>query len=158
MKALTLYPEWAWAIAHLGKDIENRDWMPPVSLLSRTIAIHAGAHIGGDDKHEREALEALLEMAERAGWEPQSFGIPVELVRGDKYVLLDPASMVRGAIVATARLYNVVTDSKSPWAVFGSNHWMLEDVRAVGPFPVRGFPKLWDVPHEILREMARSAA
>lgn len=26
---LTLYPEWAYAVAHLGKDVENREWSRP---------------------------------------------------------------------------------------------------------------------------------
>lgn len=41
LKAITLHRPWAHAVAHLGKDYENRSWgcpLPPGSL----IAIHAG--------------------------------------------------------------------------------------------------------------------
>lgn len=29
LRALTLWPEWAYAVCHLGKNIENRQWVPP---------------------------------------------------------------------------------------------------------------------------------
>lgn len=46
MKALTLWPEWAWAIMHLGKDVENRTWHPPKNILGQRIALHAGRKVG----------------------------------------------------------------------------------------------------------------
>jgi len=46
MKALTLWPEWAWAIIHLGKDVENRTWHPPKNILGQRIALHAGRKVG----------------------------------------------------------------------------------------------------------------
>lgn len=42
MKALTLRQPWAHAILHLGKNVENRSWAPPESLVGKYIAIHAG--------------------------------------------------------------------------------------------------------------------
>ena len=33
MKALTIWPEWAYAITHLGKDGENRTWRLFDSLI-----------------------------------------------------------------------------------------------------------------------------
>ena len=52
--ALTLWPEWAYAITHLGKDVENRDWERlPTWLTGRYLAIHAGAHIGGGRRRWR---------------------------------------------------------------------------------------------------------
>lgn len=47
VKALTIWPEWAFAICHLEKRIENRSWRPPASLVGKRMAIHAGAHLGG---------------------------------------------------------------------------------------------------------------
>lgn len=51
MLALTLRQPWAWAVVHGTKDIENRCWMPPMSLLLRyaeptggtPFAVHAAA-------------------------------------------------------------------------------------------------------------------
>jgi hypothetical protein len=47
MKALTVRQPWAWAIAHAGKNIENRDWF---THYRGPIAIHAG--LGRDDLGE----------------------------------------------------------------------------------------------------------
>ena len=40
LRAFTIKQPWAWAIAHAGKTIENRDWR---TYQRGTIAIHAGA-------------------------------------------------------------------------------------------------------------------
>ena len=40
MHALTLRHPWVWAVAHLGKRIENRTWEPPEDLIGKHIAIH----------------------------------------------------------------------------------------------------------------------
>ena len=39
MKVLTIRQPWAWAIAHAGKDIENRSW---ITHYRGPVAIHAG--------------------------------------------------------------------------------------------------------------------
>lgn len=44
MRGLTLWQPWASAIAHGGKDIENRPWPCPDAHLGTRIAIHAGKH------------------------------------------------------------------------------------------------------------------
>lgn len=44
MKALTVWPEWAWAIVHAGKNVENRTWAPGQMLLSsESIWVHGRA-------------------------------------------------------------------------------------------------------------------
>ena len=45
-RALTLHAGWAHAVAHLGKDVENRTWAPPKAILGQRIAIHAGSTRG----------------------------------------------------------------------------------------------------------------
>lgn len=67
-QALTLWPEWAFAIAHLGKDVENRSY--PLGDLPTPLCIHAGAYIGGaTSQHACEAgLEGLFTHASAAGW------------------------------------------------------------------------------------------
>lgn len=78
--AVTLWPEWAFAFAHLGKDRENRPWALPESFLGRPLAIHAGAWIGGlkSPSMAELGIEGLFTMAERAGW---SLDLP-HLIRG----------------------------------------------------------------------------
>lgn len=56
MKALTFWPEWVYAIHHLGKRVENRGWALPIGV---TFALHAGKNIGG-----RPGIPAMLESAE----------------------------------------------------------------------------------------------
>jgi hypothetical protein len=45
MRALTLHPHWAHAVAHLSKTIENRGRPIPKALVGQRIAIHAGAEL-----------------------------------------------------------------------------------------------------------------
>lgn len=72
--ALTLWPEWAWAIANLDKRVENRTWAPPISMVGKRIAIHSGASIGGRKGRvaRREGLSAMMSMAARACWKISS--------------------------------------------------------------------------------------
>lgn len=62
--ALTLWPEWAYAIFQLGKDVENRTWTQR-GIEGCFIAIHAGAYIGGRKgaRATREGLQAVLATA-----------------------------------------------------------------------------------------------
>lgn len=85
--ALTLWPEWAWAIDLpflLAKRVENRGWAPPAELVGPAapwIALHAGKEIGGaaGAVHTVEGLSAVWSMAERSGLEAQvRFGGPLD--------------------------------------------------------------------------------
>jgi len=61
----------------------------------------------------------------------------------------DPADElchVRGLVIATVRLVDVVRDSRSEWARPGHWHWVLEDPRRTRrPVRVRGALGLWDI-------------
>ena len=48
MKALTIRQPWVHAIFHEGKNVENRTWRPPESLMGRTIVIHAAVTLDRD--------------------------------------------------------------------------------------------------------------
>lgn len=127
MKALTLWQPWAHAVAHFGKRIENRPWKPWPSIVGQVVAIHAAAKV---DPIGEAAVE---------GW-----------VRRHTGLLLPPAaSLPRGAIVATARVTGVLTESESPWFV-GPFGWTLDEVVALpAPVPCRGAQGLWTVPPEV---------
>ena len=77
--AITLWPEWAYAIRHLGKDVENRgdtskrSYVALRGYVGERIAIHAGAYIGGrPDGHgplkwrSSDGMRAMLYTASRA--------------------------------------------------------------------------------------------
>lgn len=127
MKALTLIQPWAYAIAHLGKDVENRTWAPP-SNLGR-FAIHAGL------KMERESLDAFI-----AEGYPDMHG-----------------ANVHGAVVAVATLSHVIDATDPPSSLspyrrwfLGPVGWVLKDVIALPePVPARGAQGLWHLPTDI---------
>lgn len=167
MRALTLWPEWAWCVAHLGKDVENRSWSCPFELEGQRVAIHAGAYIGGraGGPAMREAMYSVRSMARRSGWEvyttPGS-GFTWQAHRKrelDPYAeaptLPDTLESVRQfiatrAVVAVATLARSVMDSDSPWAVKGFAHWPLRDVIALArPVAVGGKQGLWSLPPEV---------
>jgi hypothetical protein len=149
MKSLTLHPEWAHAVAHLGKRIENRSWKPPASIIGEHIAIHAGASVGGRPGRNAtgEGLRRLVQTAARAGlWCAASI---------DDYgrVAVEGERVQTSAIIATARVVGAIgrdqrPETPPPWADPDADWWwLLEDVRLM-PFAVghKGRLGLWEVP------------
>ncbi|WOD37388.1 hypothetical protein [Nodosilinea sp. E11] len=126
LKAITLHRPWAYAIAHLGKRVENRGWACPLAPGS-LIAIHAGK------KYDKQA----------ADWIRQTLGqdCPPD---GDEHPT---------GIVAIARFVGNVTASDSPWFV-GPIGWQLTEVVAIDPVPCSGQQGLWLVP-DVLRPSVR---
>ena len=142
-RALTLWPEWAYAIAHLGKRVENRTWEPPASLIGQRIAIHAGKHVGGRAGAPAmfEGACALIDTAEAAG----VVGV-IQNAVGRKSISARQLSEIvtASAIVATARLVGFDREQRTPWDVPGMIHWRLEDVLLVDPvIPCSGRQGLW---------------
>lgn len=120
-KAITLHQPHAWAIAHAGKDIENRIWKPPASVVGCRIAIHAGKVL------DRDGLASLVQRG-------------IGPAHGNE--------LVRGAIVAVCTLAGYVKESDSPW-FSGPIGWVLFDITAIDPVPCRGFQGLWNLPPDI---------
>lgn len=164
MKAITLWPEWAWAICYLDKRVENREWAPPLGVRGKRIAIHAGAHFGGRPGRpaKREALDAVADMAYRAGWRVYNFGsgygrrFSPASAEAESFVLR-PDTVTTSAIVATA----VVTGFRrgfadnvkaTGWEVPGATWWLLDKVVVLDqPVPCAGKQGLWSVPDDVLR-------
>jgi hypothetical protein len=107
MKAITLWPEWAWAIANLDKRIENRIWSPPKGMIGQRIAIHAGANIGGATSRAGmvRGVEAMIDEAHCAGWSPVHIGGGFAVFeKGGKKTACSLDVIKTSAIVATATL------------------------------------------------------
>lgn len=147
MKALTLWPEWAWAICHLGKDIENRTWVIPPGLY----ALHAGKRFGGkglSTQHREEALESVRVAA---------YGT---LMLSEQWDALDqikdaliPVGHVVGLIRVTGHTDYRDTDEwrgSMNWAAPGqiANHIELIHVLR-HPVPCKGALGLWTVPDDV---------
>lgn len=165
MKALTLWPEWAWAVCFLDKRVENRTWKPPASLIGQRIGIHAGARIAGKwepftlaaPSRARylgilEAVRALVDPARAAGWQERSEEDGIRsFTRGDRTARLIPFEggrdvIVTSALVATAVLTSADQKQRTGWDYPGAWHWRLADVVVLDPpRPMRGKQGLWEL-------------
>lgn len=144
MLALTLWPEWAWAICHAGKRVENRTWHPGKRLpVGSQLAIHAGKHIGG-----RPGVEVALDAVDivLAMWETDG---PIRTMDEERRLSTCP----RSAIVAVATIAGFDQEQRTRWDVPGAWHWRLEDVEVLpAPAACRGAQGLWTVPAAMIRE------
>jgi hypothetical protein len=168
MKAITLWPEWAHAIVHLGKRVENRDWRPPASLIGQRIAIHAGKSIGGRPgaASVREGVASLHRAC--------PYSIVTEIMPDHREVAIGSVwHPVRGVetscILATAILGEPVESAEAEgerapdiarpeWAAWGDLRsrfwWPLLDVRRVAiPVPCGGKQGFWAVPEDVVARM-----
>jgi hypothetical protein len=140
MRAITVWPEWAYAICYLGKRIENRSWAPPPSVIGKHIAIHAGKNIGGKPG-QAASLDGTRRMLEMAGYAHQ---------------FNEPDFIPCGAIVAAARIDGCIQSTDNRWAVPGQKHWQLSDITVLPePIPSKGAQRLWAVTPDQQREMER---
>lgn len=178
---LTLWPEWAFAIAHLDKRVENRTWPAPREAIGSTILIHAGRSIGGRPgaPARAEGFSALRDTAELYGWHVTqrdrmcpdgSMPLrwwkipPIETVDFDERTLrtIDPqldkvdGQITVSAVVAVARLVGCFRGSMRRWAAEDAWGWVLEDVvtlsKPIGG--VRGARGLWPVSMSLNAQIA----
>lgn len=153
MKTLTLWPEWAFAICHLGKRVENRS-LPFSEQIARRVgdgwlAIHAGKSIGGrpGPRVTREGIWSVSDMAVLDGWDlcdiDSEGGLYV--VRRERYVRLAADEIVTSAVVAITRVDGALKPGDHAlWKVVDSAAVRLRDVRALSePLPMGGKQGLW---------------
>ena len=136
MYALTLWPEWAYAILHMGKRVENRSWRRE-SIIGQDIAIHAGAKIGGPKgvQHGLLAVQWMCPVRDR------------KLIREE--------DITKSAIVAVVRVKDIVEGSGLPWSAEGQMHWVLDNVRVLSePVSCSGKQGLWKVEGELLAQVS----
>lgn len=165
LRALTIWPEWAWAIAHLDKRVENRGWVAPRWLREAALApegaylaIHAGVSFGGGSTVFRaEHALPVVAMAQRAGWTVGRAGGRWHFERAGHAgaVLSLDAPPVTRAVVAVGRFVGVDDATVSPWYVGAPQHaWVLADVVSL-PEPVscRGALGAWSPSQPALVEL-----
>lgn len=142
MRAITVRQPFAWAIAHLGKGVENRGRKHPwQSAVGEDVAIHAAAAHYGRNYDESEEVD--LDVITTA----MSNGIDFDWEIRDE---LD----VRSAIVAVARLEEVhhadtCRNACSDWAVADGWHLVLSRIVPLSrPVPAKGMLGLWTLTPE----------
>lgn len=135
MKAITLKHPWAFAVARLGKDVENRRWSPSSSTLAPGdwLAIHGGVVPRGSAREEAD---------DDKNWIGEHVDSRIDWFTLDR--------TITPGIVAACKFGGVVRESDSPW-FSGPFGWLLEDVIAMPePIPCRGNRGLWDLPEDVL--------
>jgi hypothetical protein len=122
VKTLSVRQPWAFAILHLGKDIENRSW--PTDYRG-PLAIHASKPI---DRQAVGDLERWLEIK------------------------INDNELVTGAVVGTVNLVDCLPpdgpgdESPGEWAERGQYHWLLDNPRPLErPIPRLGKLGLFEV-------------
>jgi hypothetical protein len=148
LRALTLACPWAFAVTDLGKDLENRSFVIPPSLVGARIAIHAGKTPRKYSSRQWDPInEALAGMIER--------GLLPEDKRGH---LRDSLIKQGSSIVCLVTLAPYVRESDSPWFK-GRYGWPLLDKFVLPkPIPCRGNQGLWTVPEEIAKQVLEQEA
>jgi hypothetical protein len=143
VRVLTVRPPYSDAIAHLGKNVENRSWRTD---YRGPIAIHAGRRVD----------RAGIAIVERR------YGLRGAL----------PERLYRGGVVAIADLVDVhpaadcweqLEDGDwvmcSAWAEQAGYHWVLANVRPLAdPFGLQGSLGLRVLPADFEAEILRRVA
>jgi hypothetical protein len=176
--ALTLWPEWAWAIDlphQLAKRVENRGYALPVGVW---IYLHAGKHIGGRPGRPslESGLRAVEHMARAAGLKAATFLDYSDggAIAVDRHVHsfgaaeinpLTPGSerrpIITSAILGRFRVLRVlppglteICDGVRGWKVLDSYGNVFEYRRLNQPIPCKGAQGLWKPPVEVQMEIA----
>ena len=115
---LSIRQPWAWAIFHLGKDIENRSWKPP--QLDR-IYVHAAKTYDRDG----------------AIWISKTFGVTTP----------HKNNLPMGQIIGHIDINGYTQESDSPWAIAGQIHWQISNPVLISPVEAKGRLGLfyWDI-------------
>mgnify|MGYP001604594095 CR=1 FL=1 len=154
MKALTLIQPWAWCVAHAGKDIENRTWLPHEGSVGSYIAIHAGKKLDAltlDEIVKNKSI-AVLGMNEARGVSIKSAIVAVVRVVG---VVRPFGPWDRAPFDVVAR-HNASWRAPMSAAWFeGPFGWCLDNVMPIEPLTCSGRQGLWDVPADLMPELRR---
>lgn len=149
MFALTLWPEWAWAICAPDKRVENRTWLPHVAPGAQ-FAIHAGAYIGGRRSRvaRDEGVGVVLHVACAGGWclRPSGLfdGISPRLRREDREIQFFPEAWPTSAIVAVVTYLESDRRMLSSWDARGALHWRIRLEHVLRePIPCHGAQGFW---------------
>ncbi|MHC4864646.1 MAG: ASCH domain-containing protein [Planctomycetota bacterium] len=145
MKALTLWRPWPWAIFYpqsfAAKDVENRTWPPPKSIIGQQIAIHAGKRYDDDSAFD-------------IAWEFGIDNLPTEAKHEGIIGLVVIDRGISGGRQGCGPA-NLPNDQAiySDW-YHGPHGWVMRDrILLPRPVPCRGAQGLWTVPQTVLDQI-----
>ena len=129
LRVLSIRPAFARAIVMGEKDVENRSWVPPATLIGDWFVIHASEKLLDEDiEYCRERLNDASRFTKER--------------------------IVRGAIVGLARLSSCTEASDSRWYWPGNIAWNIDDAIALKrPIPLKGKLGLWRLPPEVKKKV-----
>ena len=146
MRALTLIQPMAWALFH-GKDVENRDWEPPVKLGVEPFCVHGGKSY---DRDYEEFIKEILGL-ERLPAEAHAAGV-LGVVTVDRVIKGGRANGSPGPAQVRVgdrwQRANTLLEKAflSPWYV-GKFGWCIADrIEFPAPIPCRGMLGMWPLP------------
>ena len=176
MDAITLWQPYATCIRVGLKDIETRDWLPPIKIIGHDLAIHASKqYVPGYrlDPALRDALRHYWGSAYDIGWPLGKVVAVARLIAGLR-VIEPPKGIIREgyvytqgwALQDTLLMFDDSITGKRDGLVYGQTIippdvygdfsvgralWVLDNIRSVDP-PVaaRGRQRLWQLDDALL--------
>lgn len=122
--AVSVRQPWTFAIVHLGKDIENRNWS---HSYRGPIAIHASRSVGT----KAEYREAKEDVSGILSWSSD------DRLQKWQNALDNDVLLIRGGIIGTAEVVACTETSESDW-FFGRYGFVLQNAQPVEFIPVKG--------------------
>lgn len=123
--AITLKNPWAHLVAHYGKDVENRNWMPHEAVDQ--LLIHAG-----------KGSDPLPEFIRSGEW-------------GDPHTSAIVAVANLGYACSASRWTDTVICGCGEWAQPGQCHWKFGEIWPLPePVPASGRQGLWRPDRDVL--------
>lgn len=155
--AITVWPEWAWAICTIGrgdtvgmyapKDVENRGWARPGLLpVGSRLLLHAGKNLGG-----RPGPTAAFDAGESVGCmfrqaNPTAPPFP--------WSGRDLVECQKSAIVAVVTIGGYDREQRTGWDVPDAWHWRFSAVEVLTqPILCSGAQGLWRPSGEIAHKL-----
>jgi hypothetical protein len=128
MKCISIKQPWAWLIFN-GKPVENRAWW---SRYRGPLLIHASKTYDEDGDMYLHSM-------------PIFHDIPA-------FTFNHPARVIRGVIIGMVNMVDCVTTHPSRFFFGPYGHVYSDQVMFREPIPYRGYPGLFDVPDELIKE------
>jgi len=154
MRALSIRQPHLYCITHLGKDVENRTWKPPLHIIGKRIALHASGKLDGRDGFDMASSIAGFDLKTAVSDMPLGAIVATAVVAGwfKTDDVRDRVSVTVGHGIFPASVY------ASKWYL-GDIGWALQDVIVLPePIPCKGALSLWKVPSSAMPEIIHSIA